>query len=57
MRYFKDMVGIVVGRLTVIKRSGNTKSGAIKWSCRCECGRITVVDGTSLRKRGKVSSL
>ena len=40
-----DMSGQVIGRLTVIGPA--EKKG--DWECRCECSRVVVVSGTSLR--------
>ena len=46
----KDMTGQRFGRLTVVKRSDRTDSSrAIYWDCRCECGNIKTVRGTTLR--------
>lgn len=47
----KDETGKVYGRLTVIERGPNTKSGSARWWCQCSCGnkeRILVL-GSSLR--------
>ena len=35
-----DLTGQKFGRLTVIERAENTKSGKARWLCRCDCGRI-----------------
>lgn len=46
----------VFGRLTVIEDDGTrTKSGKVKWRCRCECGNETHVLGNHL-KTGAVKS-
>jgi hypothetical protein len=51
-----DLTGQVFGKLTVIQRSDIMNNGRRpKWECQCECGRITVVFGMSLR-RGKSRS-
>lgn len=44
-----DMTGKKVGRLTVIKRDKNNSKGRACWLCQCECGKMVVVDGVSLR--------
>jgi len=47
----KDLTGKRFGMLTVIKRSidrGNGKMPAVKWECRCDCGRITTVYSAGL---------
>lgn len=51
----KDMTGKVCGRLTVLSRADNDKSGIAYWLCKCSCGKETVVKGTSLRS-GRTSS-
>lgn len=44
-----DMTGEVVGRLTVIKRAENSKSGKVRWLCICECGNSKIVHSHALR--------
>jgi len=46
---FQDLTGIRYGRLVVIKRGPNGKSGMTKWECRCDCGKTTIVFGAALR--------
>lgn len=46
----KDLAGFRFGRLTVISRAENDKSGNARWLCRCECGRKKVVAGYSLTR-------
>ena len=43
-----DLTGERFGRLIVIERSNNSKSGKTKWLCECDCGNRTVVFSTSL---------
>ena len=50
----KDLTGQRFGRLTVIEAAG-MRHRCIQWKCRCECGNIVVIDGTSLR-RGRSKS-
>lgn len=50
-----DLTGLTFGRLYVIERSGQTKSGNAKWRCACSCGNICIVIGTSLRTGETVS--
>jgi len=38
------------GRLTVIEKAGKDKWGNILWKCKCDCGNITITQGTSLRR-------
>lgn len=44
-----DLTGQRFGRLTVIKRAENNKYGAVKWVCRCDCGKIIKCFSTNLR--------
>ena len=44
-----DMTGQRFGRWLVVER-GASKGGKRRWLCRCECGEIRAVDGSSLRK-------
>ena len=48
MGKFKDLTGQKFGRLTVIERAENDKSGNVRWRCRCECGNFCVVAGGKL---------
>lgn len=34
-----DLIGKVLGRLTVLRRVGANRHGQSLWLCRCECGR------------------
>lgn len=53
---FIDITGGKYGNLTVLRRTdGRTSDGSVKWLCKCECGRETLVAGTQLRK-GKTKS-
>lgn len=47
---FKDLTGQTFGRLFVIQYAGRKSCGA-SWFCRCECGNIKTVRGTSLRRK------
>lgn len=54
----KDLTGMRFGKLVVLyvdeERSGN---GKVYWWCRCDCGKLTSVQSTSLtRKKGGVKS-
>jgi hypothetical protein len=46
-----DITGQRFGRLSVIARSANTKSGKAKWECVCDCGNHIVATGVDLRNR------
>jgi hypothetical protein len=43
------MIGKRIGRLTVVRRAENTKDGLARWSCKCACGRKTIMTGVLLR--------
>jgi len=50
-----DMTGVRVGKLLVIARAPN-KNATACWKCRCDCKRIVVTYGYTLRqaqRRGK----
>lgn len=49
MSKFIDLTGQRFGRLTVIERVQNTKTGQTRWLCRCTCGCETTVNGHELR--------
>lgn len=44
-----DLTGQKFGKLTVIERVNNDKSGKAVWRCECECGNAVKVLGKSLR--------
>lgn len=50
-----DMVGKVVGDLTVLRREEVHGNVQAHWRCSCTCGGETVVGGWELRK-GRVTS-
>ena len=52
---FTDLTGKKFGRLTVIKRVENDKSGFSQWLCKCDCGNEKIVRATSLLKGEIVS--
>lgn len=51
-RRYKDLIGNKYGKLTVIKFHDyeylSNGSPTIRWLCKCDCGKETVVRGTSL---------
>lgn len=47
---FKNEVGNIYGKLTVVERAENTKDGKTRWLCECECGKQIIALGTNLRK-------
>ena len=46
---FIDITGRHFGRLVVLSLASKRECGEYRWSCRCECGRITVADGAGLK--------
>ncbi len=44
-----DLTGLVSGRLVVIKRIENSKSGRLRWLCRCNCKKEIIVLGFNLK--------
>ncbi|MFB0845749.1 AP2 domain-containing protein [Paenibacillus oleatilyticus] len=43
-----DLTGMTFGRLTVIERGKNSKTGQAYWWCFCECGEVKQFRGTHL---------
>ena len=54
MGELKDIIGQTFGKLTVQVRAPNDGTNAA-WACLCECGKSTVVKGTSLRNGNTTS--
>lgn len=44
-----DLTGQRFGRLTVLHRVENTKTGQSQWMCKCDCEKQLIVAGQSLR--------
>lgn len=44
-----DMFGRKFGKLTAFYEHSKTKSGDIRWACKCDCGKIVFVVGANLR--------
>jgi len=55
MPILQDLTGKKYGKLTALKRVGNTKYGHVMWSCVCECGKTKDFNGSDLRKGIKKS--
>ena len=43
-----DLLGMVFGRLTVIRKMEERRNGCVMWECQCACGNIVPVRGASL---------
>lgn len=50
-----DLVGQKFGRLSVIDRTENSKSGGTRFICKCDCGNEVVVVGGNLRSGNTTS--
>lgn len=50
MGRFIDLSGQRFGSLIAIGRSGTARDGNALWLCKCDCGNVSIVDGSSLRK-------
>ena len=48
-----DLLGKKFNKLTVLKRDLSKTGGAAYWICKCDCGKIISVRGTSLRDGSK----
>ena len=47
---YKDISGQRFGRYTVLRYVGNDKHGCALWECKCDCGVVKTVLGSSLRR-------
>jgi hypothetical protein len=47
----KDLTGSTIGKLTVYKRGRNDPFGKFRWLCRCECGKIKLINAASLIRK------
>lgn len=52
---FQDLTGQRFGKLTVIEYVGKNKIGQSMWLCRCDCGNLTTVNSSNM-KRGVTKS-
>lgn len=55
MGKFIDLTEQVFGRLTVVERTENSKTGKTRWRCKCDCGNITTPYATDLRRQNTKS--
>lgn len=44
-----DFIGMKIGRLTVVDRSGSDDRGNALWKCECECGSEIIANSYNLR--------
>lgn len=40
-----DLTGKKFGKLVVLRAGSRASNGAIKWVCKCDCGRIKEIRG------------
>lgn len=50
-----DLTGQRFGRLYVIQREGSRNNRAF-WLCKCDCGKTTIVDTCSLRRKNRATT-
>jgi hypothetical protein len=50
-----NLTGKVVGRLVVLGPIDKSPCGRVRWLCRCECGNLSKVFGSSLRENKTLS--
>lgn len=55
-RNFKDITGLVVGRLTVVRFSRINNSGRASWICVCQCGNEREVRSEKLLDKKRPTS-
>lgn len=46
---YKNEIGNRYGKLLVVEKANNTLSGIARWRCKCDCGKESIVIGSSLR--------
>jgi hypothetical protein len=44
-----DMTGRRFAQLTVVRQTKQRKHGFVRWLCQCDCGKIKIIMGHSLR--------
>ena len=54
MGKFIDLTGQKFGKLVVLSRAEN-KHKHVRWNCLCECGNITITNGSDLRSGDAIS--
>ena len=55
MPKFIDLTGKIFGKLRVVNRAENDKTGKARWNCNCACGGITISSSGNLRSGGAKS--
>lgn len=54
-RNIKDLSGMKIGELTVIRRTDERRNGSVVWECQCSCGKVCYVTSNNL-SQGTVKS-
>jgi hypothetical protein len=49
-RKANDMLGLVLGKWTVLGKAESKPDGSLRWLCRCECGNERPVAANALRR-------
>lgn len=44
-----DLIGQRFSKLVVISRDGSNARGQPLWKCKCDCGKVIIVEGRNLR--------
>jgi hypothetical protein len=47
-----DLTGMRFGQLVVLGQATPSARGHTRWHCRCDCGKLTISHGSSLRRGG-----
>jgi len=55
-RNARDLTGLKVGMLTVLRNNGRTSDGHLAWDCLCECGKQKLISSNSLVRKNPVKS-
>lgn len=53
MSRVRDITGMKIGRLTVVRFAGKNKHNRSTWLCACECGKNSIVSGSLLLHKTK----
>jgi len=52
MRKAIDLLGMKFNKWTVVERAESKSDGSLRWLCRCECGKESIVTANNLRRGG-----
>lgn len=55
LRCLNSLIGQRFGRLVVLTRAKNTRSGSICWKVKCDCGKVLTVQGNNLCSGNTIS--